>query len=163
MNWIYVILGYTGYLVLLYVLYRNKRYKQHRVFTLLVLEDALQTPILMSLYQWGSSQQYYNAYWSLELLDIFLRVTIIILCWKAVEQAFFLGFKYKFHAPVITFGLILYTFMQVITFLLASQGLWLLHVLRPLYILLLFGWAVVLWREENPVPKHMARLYDLFA
>jgi hypothetical protein len=84
-------------------------------------------------------------------------MTSIIMCGLIVYvflAAFFYGLRFRVHAVAIAYGLTAYVLIRMLVYVAvlntgsAEVWEWLSRWSKPLYILMLFGWSLMLWLEE---------------
>ena len=96
-------------------------------------------------------------------------ITSITMCGLTVYvflAAFFYGVRFRVHAVAITYGLTAYSLTRMLVYVAVlntgSADTWelLSRWSKPLYILMLFGWSLMLWLEE-PKRKISAEMHAL--
>jgi hypothetical protein len=96
-------------------------------------------------------------------------MTSITMCGLTVYvflAAFFYGVRFRVHAVAITYSLTAYALTRMLVYLAVlntgSADAWelLSRWSKPLYILMLFGWSLMLWLEE-PERKISREMYEL--
>jgi len=84
----------------------------------------------------------------------------------AFLAAFFYGVRFRVHAVAITYGLTAYSMTRMLVYVavlnIATTDAWevLSRWSKPLYIVMLFGWSLMLWLEE-PKRKISSEMYEL--
>ena len=98
-------------------------------------------------------------------------MTSVTMCGLTVYvflAAFFYGVRFRVHAVSITYGLTAYSVIRMLVYVTVlntgSAEAWdsLSRWSKPLYILMLFGWSLMLWLEE-PERKISREMYELIA
>ena len=98
-------------------------------------------------------------------------MTSIIMCGLTLYvflAAFFYGVRFRVHAVAITYGLTAYALTRMLVYVAVlntgSADTWelLSRWSKPLYILMLFGWSLMLWLEE-PHRKMSPEMHALMA
>jgi hypothetical protein len=80
--------------------------------------------------------------------------------------AFFYGVRFRVHAVAITYGLAAYSLTRMLVYVAvlntgtAETWALLARWSKPIYILMLFGWSLMLWLEE-PKRKISPEMYDM--
>lgn len=96
-------------------------------------------------------------------------ISSIVMCCLTVYvflTAFFYGLRFRVHAVAIIYGLTAYVLTRMLVYVAVlntgSAEAWesLSRWSKPLYILMLFGWSLMLWLEE-PKRKLSPEMYDL--
>ncbi len=96
-------------------------------------------------------------------------MTSITMCGLTVYvflAAFFYGVRFRVHAVAITYGLTAYSLIRMLVYVAVlntgSPDVWefLSRWSKPLYIVMLFGWSLMLWLEE-PSRKISQEMYEL--
>jgi hypothetical protein len=87
-------------------------------------------------------------------IDTICAVLMISLVGTVSMSMYFYGLRARVHAAAITYGMLVYSIGRVLVFAAvlntADSHLWieLERCLKPVYIVALFVWSAVLWRDE---------------
>ena len=73
-NWL---IGFVGYLVLMSVVLRRRRYRTFPWFTFLLAQEIVQTIVLYVVHRAAPASTYFYVYWICELLEAAVRVVVL--------------------------------------------------------------------------------------